>query len=71
MTTNLKLYYNTNTDELGIAGDGWDYLCLCKFIPVVRSRPFRSFPNGKDPLTFVPHEIAEPFTADWHYIGDF
>ena len=68
----MTVYYNTRTDELGIAGEGWEYICLCKFVPVVRTWLKTSFEDcDGEAFDFVPHEIAEPFTDDWVAIGLF
>lgn len=67
----LKLYYNVDTDELGIAGESWDYLCLCRFVPFVRLSSTRIFADGNDPIAFVAHEIAEPMSEAWQEIGTF
>ncbi len=67
----LKLYYNTDTDALGISGDGWNYICLCKHVPFVRTTARAVFEDGADPIAFVPHEIAESLSDLWVEIGEF
>ncbi len=67
----FRLYYNTANDQLGIAADGWEYICLCRFVPVVRTLKDITWADGEDPVIFVPHEIVENFTADWEEIGIF
>lgn len=67
----FKLYYNIMNDELGIAQDDWEILCVCRFVPVVRIGARKVFEDGQDPIKFVPHEICEPRTPDWVEIGSF
>lgn len=69
----LKLYYHEPSDTLGIAEESWDYICLIKHVPLVN----RVYDGHKlvvlyqDPISHVPHEVAEPKTTDWVVIGDY
>ncbi len=65
------LYYNTETDALGIAANDWEYLCVCKFVPVVRRGAHKVFEDGADPINFVAHEICEERSAAWVEVGEF
>lgn len=67
----FRLYYNVMNDQLGIAADGWEYICLCRFVPIVRIMSNKIWPDAGDPIAFVPHQIVEDFTDDWEEIGIF
>lgn len=67
----FKLYYNELTDQLAIGQDDWDYLCLCRFVPVVRTINRSHWPDAGPAIDFVAHEIAEEKTINWHEVGVF
>jgi len=67
----MTLYYNTQTDQLGLAEPNWDYICLVKFVPFLRyhvTSPLAA-DTAEEPIGYIEHPIAEERTPDWVEVG--
>jgi hypothetical protein len=70
-TVKFTVYYHEPSDQLGIAGENWDYIVSVAWIPFCRTPSRLNVPDAADAIDFVSHGIAEPLTDEWHVIGEF
>ena len=68
----MKLYYNPQLDLLGIGDTGLEWIVVAKLVYILSklNHTTTTALDYGDPMPYVEHETALPFSTDWEEIGD-